>query len=122
MVFFDWRRLDISPSLWRTILWKVETPIAGAEQFYKYLLHAFARARVPGLKVMLLGSGSDEFNGGYSRSVFNLTKDASWQMFEQVLKNYERESLLQLSGGWNAYCNVRIGEEPVISQTFVAEL
>src|SRR3954452_17451960 len=37
MVLFDWRKLDVSPSLWRTILWKVETPIAGAEQFYKYL-------------------------------------------------------------------------------------
>ena len=94
MVLFDWRKHDISPSLWRTILWMVETPIAGAEQFYKYLLHAHARERVPGFKVMLLGSGSDEFNGGYSRLVFNTTEGPSWHNFEQVLEAYERQSLL----------------------------
>jgi len=47
MVLFDWRKLDVDPALWRTMLWMVETPIADAEQYYKYLLHAFARARVP---------------------------------------------------------------------------
>ncbi len=104
MVLFDWRRLDLSPSLWRTILWKVETPIAGAEQFYKYLLHAHARERVPGLKVMLLGTGSDEFNGGYSKVAFNSAKDPSWHTFEQTLETYERESLLQQSGAWSRVC------------------
>ncbi len=122
MVLFDWRTLDVSPSLWRTILWKVETPIAGAEQFYKYLLHTHARERVPGLKVMLLGSGSDEFNGGYSKAVFNSVKDPSWHTFELTLEAYERESLLQQSGAWNAYANVRIGEHPLISQDFLAQL
>ena len=122
MVLYDWRKLDVPPSLWRTILWKVETPIAGAEQFYKYLLHSFARARVPELKVMLLGSGSDEFNGGYSKSGFNSLEDPSWHRFEQVLKGYERESLLQQSGAWNAYANVRVNEEPLICQGFLADI
>jgi asparagine synthase (glutamine-hydrolysing) len=122
MVLFDWRTLDVSPSLWRTILWKVETPIAGAEQFYKYLLHAHARERVPGLKVMLLGSGSDEFNGGYSKAVFNSVENPSWQTFEQILKTYERESLLQRIGARNAYANVRVGEHLLISQDFLAQL
>jgi asparagine synthase (glutamine-hydrolysing) len=122
MLLFDWRKLDINPSLWRTILWKVETPIAGAEQFYKYLLHAFARERIPGLKVMLLGTGSDEFNGGYSKAVYNSAKDPSWHAFEQNLETYERESLLQQSGAWNAYANVKVGEHALISLDFLAEL
>jgi asparagine synthase (glutamine-hydrolysing) len=122
MVLFDWRLLDVSASLWRTILWKVETPIAGAEQFYKYLLHAHARERVPGLKVMLLGSGSDEFNGGYSKAVFNSVDNPSWQTFGEILETYERESLLQQSGAWNAYAKMRIGRHLLISQDFLAEL
>jgi asparagine synthase (glutamine-hydrolysing) len=97
-------------------------PIAGAEQFYKYLLHASARERFPGLKVMLLGSGSDEFNGGYSKSVFNSQEQPSWHTFEQILGNHERASLLQQSGAWNAYANVGTGENTLISADFIAEL
>ena len=122
MMLYDWRTVDIDPSLWRTILWHAEMPIAGAEQFYKYQLHAAARERVPGLKVMLLGSGSDEFNGGYSKSVFNSKEDPSWPTFERFLGNYERESLLQTSGAWSSYAQVTIGAEPLISQDFLAEL
>jgi asparagine synthase (glutamine-hydrolysing) len=122
MVLYDWRKLDVTPSIWRTILWKVETPIAGAEQFYKYLLHAFAKQRVPGLKVMLLGSGSDEFNGGYSKSVFNSQENPSWRTFEQVLEGHERDSILQQSGIWSGYADVRLGGDPLISQDFLAEV
>lgn len=122
MVLFDWRKLDIPPALWRTILWQVETPIAGAEQFYKYLLHAYARAHVPGLKVMLLGSGSDEFNGGYSQSVFNTAAEPSWETFEHVMRGYERESLLQIGGAWNGYAGVRAGNRMLIKQEFLAGL
>jgi asparagine synthase (glutamine-hydrolysing) len=122
MMLYDWRDSDVSPSLWRTILWSVEMPMAGAEQFYKYLLHASARERVPGLKVMLLGSGSDEFNGGYSKAVFNSEEHPSWRTFEQILGNQERASLLQKSGAWNTYAQVRAGENSLISGDFLAEL
>jgi asparagine synthase (glutamine-hydrolysing) len=120
MVLYDWRKLDIPPSLWRTILWQVEHPIAGAEQFYKYLLHAYAQARLPGLKVMLLGSGSDEFNGGYTKSFYNSVENPSWHTFEQSLEKYVRDTLLHQSGGWNFYANV--GRTSLISQDFLAEL
>jgi len=122
MMLYDWRAADIDPSLWRTILWAVEMPMAGAEQFYKYLLHASARERIPGLKVMLLGSGSDEFNGGYSKAVFNSEQDPSWRTFEQVLGSHERNSLLQQSGAWSCYAQVKVGENYLISDDFLAEL
>ncbi len=122
MVLFDWRKLDVDPALWRTILWKTETPIADAEQYYKFLLHAFARVRVPGLKVMLLGSGSDEFNGGYCSSFFNPGDQPSWRKFEQLMKSYERESLLRWSGAWNRYSTLQVREHPLISREFLAEV
>ena len=122
MVLLDWRELDLSPSLWRAILWKLETPIAGAEQFYKHLLYVHAQRRIPGLKIMLLGTGSDEFNGGYSKGAFNTADDPSWHKFERILEGYERDSLLQQSSAWNAYANISVGDRMLISQDFLAAL
>ena len=122
MARFDWRKLDVDPALWRTMLWMVETPIADAEQYYKYLLHAFARARVPGLKVMLLGSGSDEFNGGYTKSFYNSLRDPTWRKFEKIMEGYERESLLRWSGAWNKYATLQVDDHPLISRDFLAGL
>ncbi|MGK5627874.1 asparagine synthase (glutamine-hydrolyzing) [Streptomyces sp. URMC 123] len=51
---------------WRRLLWHQESPLCDLDQWYKFLLHGHAKAVDPGLKVMLLGQGSDEFNGGYS--------------------------------------------------------
>lgn len=64
-VAFDVERVP-SVDEWKRLLWLLETPLCGPEQFYKYELHRFARATQPNLKVMLLGQASDEFNGGYS--------------------------------------------------------
>jgi asparagine synthase (glutamine-hydrolysing) len=51
---------------WKKLLWLLESPLCGPEQFYKYELHRFAKHRYPQLRGMLLGAASDEFNGGYS--------------------------------------------------------
>jgi asparagine synthase (glutamine-hydrolysing) len=64
-VLFDETNLVVSPEDWRRILWHCEMPHTSAEQLFKFYLHAFAHERYPGLKVMLLGQGGDEFNGGY---------------------------------------------------------
>ena len=64
-VYFDEANLVVSPDDWRRILWHCELPHSAAEQLFKFYLHAFAHERYPDLKVMLLGQGSDEFNGGY---------------------------------------------------------
>ena len=122
MVLFDWRDMAVTPGLWRDILWKVEMPAAGAEQLYKYLLYGYARQAAPDLKVMLLGSGSDEFNGGYSKAVFNSPTDPSWQNFEHMLADYERGALLARSGAWSSYANVRSDGRMLIRSRFLAEL
>ena len=64
-VRLDELELPCGPDAWRRILWSCERHAIGAEQLFKFNLHAYARDRYPGLKVMLLGQGSDEFTGGY---------------------------------------------------------
>lgn len=60
-----------TPDTWRRVLWSCELAGSTAEQLFKYYLHAFARQLYPNLKVILLGQGSDEFNGGYMSMVLN---------------------------------------------------
>ncbi len=64
-VSFDRTVASAVPDDWRRILWSCEYADVNAEQLFKYYLHAFARRRYPALKVILLGQGSDELNGGY---------------------------------------------------------
>ena len=72
---------------------------------------------------MLLGSGSDEFNGGYSKVVFNSAKEnPSWRTFEQVLEGHEREFNPPAERYLERYVDVRIGEHALISQDFLAEV
>jgi asparagine synthase (glutamine-hydrolysing) len=44
----------------------IESPRFNPEWLFKCELHRFAKQQVPGLKVVLLGQGADEFAGGYS--------------------------------------------------------
>lgn len=94
-VLFQWHDGKFSPADWKRLLWLVETPLCEAEHLYKFHLHRYARAHRPGLKVMLTGQGSDEFNGGYGR-VWQPGVPAeaqSWSGFMAALRAYERWSL-----------------------------
>jgi len=64
-ISFDQSAASLKPDHWRRILWSCEYADIDAEQLFKYYLHAYAHQRYPELKVILLGQGSDEFNGGY---------------------------------------------------------
>ena len=75
-VAFDEATIEVGSDDWRRILWHCEMPRVNAEQVYKFYLHAYARQRYPNLKVMMLGQGSDEFNGGYM--AFVLGREGPW--------------------------------------------
>ncbi|MFF5970034.1 asparagine synthase (glutamine-hydrolyzing) [Streptomyces sp. NPDC012769] len=75
---------------WKRLLWLTETPLCGPEQWYKAELHRYARATRPDLKVILVGQGSDEFNGGYSVGIGG----GEWQDFLGGLDQMARRRAL----------------------------
>lgn len=79
---------------WKQLLWLLETPLCTAEQFYKYHLYQYAKRVRPELRGMLLGAGSDEFNGGFS-SVFG--KD--WPSFDDATAELARTTALHRNPG-----------------------
>ncbi|MFD9007636.1 asparagine synthase (glutamine-hydrolyzing) [Streptomyces sp. NPDC059552] len=51
---------------WKQLLWLVESPQCSPATYYKREMYRYVKANFPEIKGMLLGAGSDEFNGGYS--------------------------------------------------------
>lgn len=95
-VLFDWHAGACGPDEWRRLLWLCETPLCEAEMLYKFHLHRYARAVRPGLKVMLTGQGSDEFNGGYCRGWQPSLppEEQRWDHFMRALRLHERAALV----------------------------
>ena len=108
---------------WRELVRIVEQPLCTIEQLYKYRLHRFAKSVRPDLKVILLGQGSDEMNGGYG--YFWLARNAppdaprDWPTFItsvrrsqlRAMATYGNPSLLKL---------VEMFAEPLLSREYVA--
>ncbi len=65
------------------LVWAVERPQFHPEWMLKLELHRYAKTALPGLKVILLGQGADEFSGGYSRGFGSDTRD--WQHYSSKL-------------------------------------
>lgn len=79
------------PEGYRRLLWLVENPLCGAEQYYKYELYRYAKQVRPGLKVMLLGQASDEYNGGYTTL---LAMGQGWDRVGESLRELQRRRRL----------------------------
>jgi asparagine synthase (glutamine-hydrolysing) len=69
---FDLARLEQS-------IWMMDSPRFDLEWIFKEELHRTAKTAYPGLKVVLLGQGADEFAGGYSRHLDN--PGQSWRQY-----------------------------------------
>jgi asparagine synthase (glutamine-hydrolysing) len=84
-VFFNYRTLldDIGFDLERLeqSVWMMDSPRFDLEWLFKEELHRFARTVCPGLKVIFLGQGIDEFAGGYSNCLDQPM--AGWMEFLQ---------------------------------------
>ncbi|WP_416484750.1 asparagine synthase (glutamine-hydrolyzing) [Streptomyces sp. CL12] len=79
-----------TPEEWLRLLWLTETPMCGPEVYYKHELHRFAREARPGLRGMLLGAASDEFNGGYAQDM----GATDWPSFLGILAQLDRGTRL----------------------------
>ncbi|MFG2349682.1 asparagine synthase (glutamine-hydrolyzing) [Streptomyces phaeochromogenes] len=89
-----------SPEQWKSLLWLLETPLCGPEQYYKYELYRYAKQARPELRGMLLGAGSDEYNGGFT-TVMSLSQD--WPGFEAGILQLARTTAVHQSptlGPW----------------------
>ncbi len=105
-VHFDEEDIAVTPDDWRRILWHCEMPGLTAEQLFKFGLHAYARQRYPSLKVMLLGQGSDEYNGGYLPWLLHRDIDSSpghWDSAGRYLRSVQAEHAAAAAGIPGAY-------------------
>lgn len=106
---------------WRRILWSCEYPDINAEQLFKFYLHAFAKQHYPNLKVILLGQGSDEFNGGYMSMRVKHPPPYSnhdWQRMGDAIRTDDARHIAFCSGLWG-----RLGmmvESGVIKREFIS--
>lgn len=70
---------------WKNLVWQCETYECGTEQLFKFELYRFVKENFPSVRVMLLGQGSDEFNGGYVHNYINVKNPEDrnmWDAFE----------------------------------------
>lgn len=99
-VLFSWHDNPFTPASWKSLLWVTETHLCNAEQLYKFHLHRYARACRPNLKVILLGQGSDEFNGGYGTTLLGENypergeDEKDWPHFMDLMRDYEKSFLM----------------------------
>lgn len=61
------------------MIWCADSPRFNFEWFFKRELHRYAKTNFPDLKVILTGTGADEFAGGYSTSFTRPRKN--WQEY-----------------------------------------
>lgn len=86
------------------MVWCMDSPRFQFEWFFKHELHRYARTVQPGLKVMLIGQGADEFAGGYSCTYTNPRNN-----WEEFLQDAERPS-------WRAFRQRKTSETGEESQ------
>jgi asparagine synthase (glutamine-hydrolysing) len=72
---------------WLRFLCLMETPLAGMEAYLKRLAYLGATAAHPRLRGMMIGTGADEFTGGYAAE---LAQGGGWDDFTAALDSLVR--------------------------------
>ncbi len=98
-LYFPWRQNEIQSTDVKRILYDIEMPLT-MEQIYKYLLYRKIKADFPNLKTLLMGQGSDEFNGGYSTKyaekipLARPNEKRSWAHFIESIERMKKHSII----------------------------
>ncbi len=114
-VRFDHRRLadtlGFGLERFEQMVWMMDSPRFDIEWLFKSELQRAGRAQQPGLKVLLLGQGADEFAGGYSHRIDQPA--ASWQDYvrEEVEPTLAQDRALG-EGGMELLRYLRPGPGP----------
>jgi asparagine synthase (glutamine-hydrolysing) len=106
-------------SWWKQLVWQCETYECGPEQLYKYELYRYIKQNFPNLKTVLIGQGSDEFNGGYAHKYVGEPLPGlhnRWQEFEDAISGMQQASLLSGSN------DVFVGLQTFIERDYFAHL
>ena len=74
---------------WLRFLCLMETPLAGMEAYLKHLAYLGAKTVHPDLRGMMIGTGADEFTGGYAAE---LAQGGGWDAFTRALDSLVRET------------------------------
>jgi asparagine synthase (glutamine-hydrolysing) len=72
---------------WLRFLCLMETPLAGMESYLKHLAYVGATTAHPALRGMMIGTGADEFTGGYAAE---LAQGGGWDDFTAALDSLVR--------------------------------
>jgi asparagine synthase (glutamine-hydrolysing) len=120
-VLFQWHDHQYDDTYWKRLLWHLETPLCSAEHLYKYELHRYAKQHFPNLKCMLLGQGSDEFNGGYCQTYLSpdqltqSTADNHWDAFMHSMAGMEHSYIRNnVNGTLGAFA-------PLLNKNYLAD-
>lgn len=98
-LYFPWQKEILTADLFKEINWACEMP-TNPEQVFKFLLYRKIRQDFPQVKTILLGQGSDEFNGGYChvylQEQYPELKEEShdWPLFINTMAKMKREARL----------------------------
>ncbi len=98
-LYFPWQNETISADLFKEINWACEMPIT-PEQIFKFGLYKKIKSDFPLVKTLLMGQGSDEFNGGYCHIYLEeqlpevLTEQHTWKLFMETMSKMKKEGRL----------------------------
>jgi asparagine synthase (glutamine-hydrolysing) len=84
------------PDFWKNLVWQCETYECGTEQLFKFELSRYVKNHFPALRVILLGQGSDEYNGGYAHKYVGENHPErlnKWHEFALTTQAMERNTL-----------------------------
>lgn len=89
-------QISFSLETFEYFIWLMDAPRFDPEWIFKHELHRYAKTVEPGLKVILIGQGADEFAGGYSNPYD--APQPNWASYIDKLKRKQEIEMLKSKG------------------------